>query len=490
MVRSYVGIHAAVLAVFVSGLAGCLSTGETDVALDAPVLDSLFAQALEFDHDHSAPEKHAVVHEAAHKLAFLDLSEEGEAFPRYGELDNVDDFVVVATLNVGGFISVDVAEPASPKIVGRYVAGPQSYGADVKVSDDGDYAFLAVSNYFIRVSTTPERLQENAANAQKAAGYLKDYPYGQLSAGIQVVDIRDKTAPKFVAFYPVHVVGVHMVAYHQINGKEYLFSAAVGTGATSAVPVVGPTHPGGIEYRVHIAEFQRDAAGGPRIVPVSDYKTSYGPYAVHDVSVFDDPLTGKPFALVSYWDYGVHVLDVSDPAHPILVAVWDDFDSKMAGNIHTLNMAMVGDRRIVTATEELFEQPESVAHVYVLDATNLEHVVLLSTITLPVETYVDGIRFSTHNHQLVGGRLYVAWYHAGVWTYDVSTDEKLLAPELVGFYLPNENVTSTPEGADVPDTWDVVVTNGVVWASDVNTGLIGLHFDGDVVGEATRTSTG
>lgn len=53
-----------------------------------------------------------------------------------------------------------------------------------------------------------------------------------------------------------------------------------------------------------------------------------------------------------------------------------------------------------------------------------------------------------------------------------------------------EGSKATEIGADVPDTWDVVVANGVVWASDVNTGLIGLHFVGDEMGDGAQTSTG
>lgn len=496
MARSF--LFLASLALVAGALAGCLGGTQRAAVSDLPDL----MDTVVFEHDHAVPELHAVSHPNAMKVSYAPLLGDDEPFPRFGELDAQGDFVYVATLDVGGFLVVDVSDPANPAVVGRYVAGPQSYGADVKVSDDGKYAFLATSNYFTRVTTNQTRLQENVENAQRAPGLLAQYPYGMANLGIQVVDVSDKTAPRFAAFYPIPIAGIHMLAYHRIGGQEYFFTTALGTALTSAVstrldgtPLQG-TVPEDELYRLHIARFERDAPGGPRVVPVSDYMIDHGPYYIHDVSVHDDPLTGAPLALLSYWDYGLHVLDVSDPASPKLLGKWEGFELPLAGNIHTANLGIVGDRRVITATEELYQDPRSVAHVYLLDATDLGDIREISNLTLPGETTVDGIRFSTHNHQIVDGRLYVAWYHAGVWAFDVDTLEKLASPTLVGYYLPHENVTYGPQAMprpgsiDVPDTWDVVVRDGLVYASDINTGLYVLHFVGDDVGEGGRTSAG
>ncbi|MGH2668330.1 MAG: LVIVD repeat-containing protein [bacterium] len=377
---------------------------------------------------------------------------------RFGELDVKGDWLAQCSREENGGYLWDIVNRSSPVLAARI---PDVGNCpDLKLTDDAN--FLVVG-------------------------------------GNKLYNLSDKGAPEQV--FKTDEFGCHMCSLITVDGQEYVILSAQGsatnvggrnvtTGAGFAVVRLVRDPPAMEVVGRWQKELARDSV--PTLAEQDIANT------VHDQYAYHDQVLGKPIVVTAMWDYGVFFVDLSDPAAPKDLGHWGDYGGD-AGNIHTVAVdfrKVSGElRRIAVAATETgpiigAKSAADPGYVYVLDATDLDHVKLLSTITLPGEVFVDGIRFSTHNHQLVNGRLYVAWYHAGVWAYDVSTDEKLLAPELVGFYLPHENVTATPEGADVPDTWDVVVTNGVAWASDVNTGLIALRFAGDTVGDGNQTSLG
>jgi hypothetical protein len=96
---------------------------------------------------------------------------------------------------------------------------------------------------------------------------------------------------------------------------------------------------------------------------------------------------------------------------------------------------------------------------------------------------------------VVDGKIYLAYNHAGFWVLDLDSiiagtyADDPTRPDVLGYYLPHEEVELfDPERAVVPNTWDVNVQGGVIFASDRYTGFYVLHSTDDAMGDETVTS--
>jgi hypothetical protein len=143
--------------------------------------------------------------------------------------------------------------------------------------------------------------------------------------------------------------------------------------------------------------------------------------------------------------------------------------------------AMVGGKRVVVNIPEYADIPA----VFVLDATDYGAMRLLGEWTAHSDgDYGDNPNlFSTHNFQIVDEQVYMGMYHGGVWVLDIQ-DPGRIQPR--AYYLPDqgESASAAVGTGAVPDTWDVVVANGHVFAVDIPTGFYALHIDGDPVDPA------
>lgn len=459
--------------------AGCVATPDPiDPQSAVDFVDPIIEQ-----HDHTDPAAHAMWTPNMEKLAHLGLGEnEDEARGTYGEIDIHGDRAYVAVLGdageTPGFVIVDIAERAAPKLL-SFMPSPGTRVADVKGEPTNTYLFLGGER---GAPNSPNRVVRTANDLTKAvqAGAPEHFTTRN---GIRVYDVSDPLAPKEVAYAPSDS-GCHMLFYKEYAGGEWLFCVGIGiniysfdraSGSLELASRYAPSDPART-----VEMMASDPANAPN-VPTFDTTP-------HDITLQDDALSGKTLMYASYWDLGLRIVDVSDPAKPAELGSWvGDAAQRWAGNLHTAMAYETPDgRRLVYAIPELFSG-EDVPAIFVLDATDLAAPVLVGEWAAPGEHPNDGIRFSLHNFQIVGGRLYLAYYHAGVWVLDIS-GEKAVAPAFLGYYLPHEPVRTYAEEADAPNVWDVVLKDGYIYATDIATGLYVLRYAGDTPGDALLTS--
>lgn len=129
----------------------------------------------------------------------------------------------------------------------------------------------------------------------------------------------------------------------------------------------------------------------------------------HDATVFDGRL------YVNHWASGLVIADVTDPARPSELGRFSYPDATS----HASAVGVFGGRTIV------FEGGEDWgAHLRVIDATDPSNPTLIAE-------YARRPEISLHNMQLVGTRLYVAWYQDGLRVLDVSNPA---APTEIGYF--------------------------------------------------------
>ena len=255
-------------------------------------------------------------------------------------------------------------------------------------------------------------------------------------AGVIVYDISD---PRHPARRGQHVDATY--ACHTLFVRGEIIYCATGRSR--------PPHV--VLYRVVVPP----AAAAPlRLEPVTTYTNpealSPSPLVassmlVHDLFVHrrDD----RTIAYLAYWQRGLEVLDVTDPAQPRLIGNSAPTPGQWTHSVWVDGaFAYVGE-----------ENPGGQVRVY--DVSNLAEPravgVLAST---------QGDAASAHNVQVAGGYVYASWYQDGLRAFEA---RGAAAPAEVG-YLHTWNGTAQGfyEG-----NWDVFVEGGRIYASDIQTGL-------------------
>ncbi len=371
-------------------------------------------------HAHASPGTSHDFIEGMQRLAFLTPALDGGPF--YGEADLQGDMLAVAIPTFGAVV-LDVTTPSEARTI-HQIPIP-AYAADVKWAE----------------------------------GLLLVGTQSPGQTGILAYDVSG-AAPLLVGHVST-LNGCHMLAVME----DVVFCAGNGSGV--------------MIYRIHAGTpttFDLIGTYDPRamvITPLGGTDSLLGP-STHDMTAQLDPLTGEPVLVVSMWYDGVHVLDVQDPAKPVLLGTWvGEGAETFEGSTHTAMLAAVEGRRVMAMVPEYTSWPG----VYFVDMTDWERPAYLGT-WLPKsadEWQGEHARFSSHNFQFVEGRIYLAMNHGGVWVIDASTLEAIARPQALGYYIQQE-VTARPTSTSI---WDVVIRDGVIYATDSN-GIAVIRFGGDV----------
>lgn len=462
-------------------VSGCVGVPE-DVASDAAV-GALFLDPIADDHDHASFAEHALATPSMHLIGHTTMSEDGKPFSYIGEMDTFGDLTVVQVLGRGsmpGFVVIDTSDPAAPKPIGR-AQMPYSYVVDVKWSPDGKFVFAAA---------------QAGTNRQRSDKGPADDPFGFLATanGFTQFDMSDPTKPVAVAGGLVEPMGCHMLSVQDL-GELTVFCAAQGVvrifqfAGGGAWTEVGAISPGPTPTGVDRLASEAIAAG-----PSAPFAALLGA-GPHDVTIQEDPLEpGRFLASVSFWDLGVRFYDVTDPRAPELVGSWGGAEAGVyEGNVHG---AMLydhhGDRLAVVGPELL---GETVPALWILDVNDLAAPTLVGEWRPPGAHATQGLLLTTHQFQVLNERIYLAYNHAGLWVLDLHSildgayEEDPARPDVLGYYLPHAEVELYDPGvAAVPNTWDVNVNAGAVFASDRYTGFYVLHHAQDAMGDAALTS--
>jgi hypothetical protein len=267
--------------------------------------------------------------------------------------------------------------------------------------------------------------------------------------GIVILDTTEPAHPRVISeFTETLTGGVHVI---YVEG-DHVYATNNGTGDLHIIDISDPKNP-------------RQAARWGVNTP--------GRY-LHDVWV-DDGL-----AYLSYWDDGLVILDVGNgikngtPARPQLVGrltYRTRWQGRSYGATHQAIPYTNSDgHSYIFVGDEIFPDNWDAASTFV--PGGYIHVVDASDITNPrvVGRYeVPGA--GAHNMWFDDDKMYVAYYNAGLRVVDVSGelegDLRAQGREIAVLRTIDENAFRT----DRPFTWSPRLHNGLVFASDFNSGL-------------------
>lgn len=438
--------------------AGCVAPAPQDVDRQAaPPSTALPHLELSDAHDHKDHASHAVAWNAE-RLGWDPVAPDVSKLGRYNHVSLHGDTAFVSAYQLssetGPGLAVYDVSGDEPVLLGT-LETPDMTPIDVWPSPDGTRVFLA--GHRDNRATLPTLPGEPCAGTPLLTVCRPFVP-----AGVVMVDVTDPAAPKVLSTYTSAPSGAHTVKVHEIGGALYVFVASYGFSyldrVVSGVEILKVE---GDEMKP-VTRFLAKRASG-----VSNGESTF----VHDVWI-EEHVDGTPLMYIAYWDGGVVIADVSDPAKPVEVADWGDFDAKLYGNIHFVRpVGVIGGRHITMAAPE-FGSAEHAGEMYVLDTTDPAAPKLLSKWTLPGDPVNDGgYRFSPHNFDPRGSLVAYAHYHGGVWVLDLAVPEE---PKVKAYFFP-----TVPEGTpefesveDAPIVWASVWTQrGTLLASDMGTGL-------------------
>lgn len=408
---------------------------------------------------------------------------------------------------------------------------------DVKLSDDGQYAFISKQPFTALFGETELAGDDDADDG------------GGDAAAIEVVDISDPGNPKLVTQTSLSVwtLGPHNAWYHQIGGREYVITAHGEDGVTGGINVFEFDRDAGTLELVNWWNYSAELAQ-----PGTETDTNGGETYVHDVVVQDDPRFGTPVAYLANWNAGMRLLDVSDPEDIEELGVFEQDRAHHTVPAPTLQ----NGKRVFVVGHENPSSHEDLGHVrndgesghyYLIDADPIDDVLagdredpvyLGCSSTLreagvdpasraAFETYEDNgrteldywILFESHDqtfeetpgfedeaadddHEYEGfddfnlsshnfdidadGNVVAGHYHAGTRFMEI-TDEFALEPtgySRVGADVPEDAALETLT-TGTPFHWSAVTRNGVTFSSGINEGPQAIAHQEVTVGDDT-----
>lgn len=315
----------------------------------------------------------------------------------------------------------DVTEPSSPVLADSVMVDAR-VANDIKVNEAGTVAVLT---------------REGASDRRN---------------GIIVLDLADPAHPTVASNYFEGLTGgVHNV---YISGN-YVYATNNGTRSLNIIDISNPSAPRTV------------ATWG---VPLEESPDRY----LHDVFVKDG------LAYLSYWDDGMIILDVGNgieggsPANPQLVSQYaytTEWQGNEYGNTHTVYVytneagntyAFVGDE-IFPANNDPLKETIPGGYVHVIDVSDIENPVEVAKYEVPGA--------GVHNLWVENDILYTAYYNGGLRAVDVSGE---LEGNLRAQGREIAVLRTSDDDAfldDLPFAWGPQVHEGLVYASDYNSGL-------------------
>lgn len=281
--------------------------------------------------------------------------------------------------------------------------------------------------------------------------------------GFGLYDVSRPAKPRLLSLYAAPKTnGSHEIWLGSRGGRAYVYTAIIRSELTTS-PDYDPvtkraTKPGRADFRivdVSRPTHPRDVGewGAWRklgVAPFADGKSNF----VHSVRV-DDQLHR---AYLSYWDLGTVILDIRNPARPRYLGR----TPAVQKSAHSSYLAR-GGRLLIETHETLGGLPR------LWNIANPARPWLVSTFTLP-----GAAETSVHDPKVRGNTLYFSWYNFGVVAVDMSDPTH---PHKVAQWIPNTPYINPDYFCEeaCADVWGVFLHNGLVLASDLNSGLYVLR---------------
>ncbi|MEE8232141.1 MAG: hypothetical protein V3R46_02355 [Thermoplasmata archaeon] len=339
----------------------------------------------------------------------------------YGE------FVYLGTFSCStkGVKVIDISDPATPRLTTTILAPANSRINDVKVARVNTPFFDGVL----------------LAHSDERCG-----PGG--FRGFHLYDVTDPTNPALFASFGAG--GVHNLYLYAVADRAYVLLAipygeVFGTGdhPFSDLLIVNVTNPA--EPRLESAwTIGRDAGlafGAPGLtdpgLPAGSDCTpppgtpvlcrgDFPAVFLHDVWVRDD----GQVAYLSYWDAGLVLVDISEPASPVFVGYGREpptFGSD-EGNAHAAVPARGGE--LVLVADEDF-QPEPYGFLRIFDTSDPSNPVQIGAFATEESLIATPDSATIHNIYVVGDVAFLSWYGEGIRVVDFSDPTQ--PREIAGF---------------------------------------------------------
>jgi len=340
-----------------------------------------------------------------------------------------DGFAFVGHMGERGTSILDVRDPAAPRLVARIPSSPSTHGHKVQVVGD----VLLVNRERIPRSTGP------------------------WVAGMDVYDISRPDRPRHLAFWPCGGKGVHRMTWWQ---GRYAYVTAGDDDFSDQFLVVldlsSPDRP----HEVGRWWLPGMAVGRGEQPPWGEGWT----VKLHHALVRDG------LAYCGWWDKGVVILDVADPAAPRLVSHLES-GHDVSRAVHTA-CPLPGRDVLVVTEERIAEGCVGVApNVRLLDVADPAAPRVSAVFPVPEGNFcARGGRFGPHNvHEgrpgtlADGSTVYLTYFSAGLRVFDVSDAAN---PVEIAWYIPDP-----PAGEPAIQLNDVLVTaDGLVYVTDRRAG--------------------
>ncbi|MHB1262690.1 MAG: LVIVD repeat-containing protein [Thermoplasmatota archaeon] len=452
----------AVVALLVSLVgAGCLSdeggdpsapVGDGRATFDAvvpPEPDFDFSTVIEPDHGgHSVPS----LHQGGHGLSLTGHVGVGDLLPltTRGSITSIDvwqDYAVVSGMEGGlAFAIVDISDPGAPEAIGWAPSAADGWTA--RFSDDGKYVFYGCQ-MLNGLGYAPSAVIGTCEDPDEV--HAPNPPVGNPvlpptnPAGVSVWDVSDKSNPKFVTFTAIG--GSHNIYVANITGVDYVFTSSV-----------------------EILKFDRANAS---LDPVADLP------GTHDVTVVQHPITQDWLLFTGTGELAIY--EVNNPADPQIVFEGTGNEGWTGWHDQVLVPGVVDGKAILLLSGESLAGTGGEALpdiVSVVDLTNPAEPELLSQWQPPFAPLVPWASYLYSVHEMAAtptGQVAIAWYHAGVWVIDVSTQTRQGGPVTLAVYQPHEEIDVVPSTFVQTPLPYVPMVWGAGWSRDGHLVIPDMH---------------
>ncbi len=210
---------------------------------------------------------------------------------------------------------------------------------------------------------------------------------------------------------------------------------------------------------------------------------------VHDATASRHPVTGDWLLFTGAGEMSIY--NINDPTAPEPLYEGTGSEGWTGWHEQTPIPHLVDGRALVILAGESFTSapgegavPDTVSVVDITDPARPE---MRGSWTLPIDAAVpwQGYQYSAHEIAVTPtGQVAIAWYHGGAWVFDVSTQERQAEPATLAAFQPHDLPNVVPATFVqvavplVPFVWGVGWTSdGYLVVPDMHTGLYVLKPD-------------
>jgi hypothetical protein len=463
------------LAALIALTAGCIGAQDGDdletqqANVEPPVP---LATVVDQTHDHDDVDQHDTewnLEQLGHHTGFADETDASDLQDKFGFHGFAVDPPYAYLCRGGedpGIVVVDVSDPENPTFA-AHLSLPLCN--DAEVSEDGQWLFAGSQRDTVDDVAKPSEV--GPASPPR---------------GTYVIDVSEPTSPSVESFFALPYNGPHTLTTYTADDELFvlhqtydLYSTLDPTGQA---PVPAPDGAAPVSHRSEITRLTQAPDGTHELERVTAYSATGESLAnpddqviIHDAVPAVNPVDGKTYLLVAYWDLGVHILDFEDPTNPELVGTFEDFSPSAFANVHQVRAFEdpIDGKWVLVAEPEIGTADES-GQITFIDATDPANPEKLGHWTLPGDVSItEPYLFSPHNFALEDGRVHLSHFHAGVWTISVDGPGSPEDPTTVAAVEPTNQ---TDLGG--PMTWGIEHHGDRLYAMDSANGLHVLDYTG------------